>query len=166
MCPRERVSTSVRLGILVLVALLVLAPAAPASAYWRGSFWVGLGTGLLVTAPFWYGPSSVYYYPSPYPYSPYPYSYPYPVYVYPPASSTPPAYAPPAYTPPASMPPSSPTTPTPSPLSPAPPAEGTPSASAQNCETVWIEGHYEVHVSASGQATTVWVPGAARQICQ
>jgi hypothetical protein len=152
--------------MLVLVALLVLAPAAPASAYWRGSFWVGLGTGLLVTAPFWYGPSSVYYYPSPYPYSPYPYSSPYPVYAYPPASSPPPAYAPPAYTPPAYVPPSSPTTPTPSPLSPAPPAEGAPSASAQNCETVWIEGHYEVHVSASGQATTVWVPGASRQICQ
>jgi hypothetical protein len=139
-------------GLVVLVIALVLVPAAPAFAYWRGGFWIGLGTGMLLTAPFWYGPPSVYYYP-PYPYAyPYPYASPYPAYAPPPAA---PAYAPP---------PATPTTPTPSPLA-APP--GAPGPSAQpRCETVTVEGHYETYVTAGGQASTVWVPAGPREICQ
>lgn len=166
-----------RLGIvgLIVVALIVL-PAGPALAHWHGGFWIGLGAGAFLTAPFWgwpypyraYAPEPIYV-PAPAP-----------VYVYPPASY--PAYAPPppvaypVYTPP----PPSLTTPTPSPLSPppsAPPGEtpgsgppsppgGPPQASSQQCRTVWIEGHWEIHVLPDGQRSTVWIPGGSRQICQ
>jgi hypothetical protein len=141
-----------------LGVLLVVAAATPVEAYWRAGFWVGLGAGALLTAPFWspYG-----YYPYPYPYySPYyppsyPYYAPYPVYAYP-APST--GAVPPAATP------TTPTTPTPSLLTPPPTAgEG---AVARKCETVWVEGHYETHVGPSGQGSTVWIPGVSQQICQ
>jgi hypothetical protein len=150
-----------------LAALLVLLVAGPVEAYWRGGFWIGLGTGALLTAPFWW-PYAYGYpaYPSPYPYyypySPYPYYLAYPGYAYPapPAGSVPP---------PAS--PATPTVPTPSPLTPSPPAAPAPSGEASGgapskCETVWVEGHYETHVGPGGQAVTVWVPGGSRQVCQ
>lgn len=147
---RARVSAMVRVGLVVLVILLVLAPAAPAVAYWRGGFWIGLGTGMLLTAPFWYGAPPVYSYAPPAPY-PYPYAYPYP---YPYAYPTPPPAA-------------TPTTPTPSPLSPPAAGAESPGASAaRRCETVTVEGHYETYVTAAGQASTVWVPAGPREICQ
>ena len=148
-----RVSATVRVGLVVLVVLLVLAPAAPAVAYWRGGFWLGLGTGMLLTAPFWYAPP-LYSYAPPAPYAypyPYPYAYAYPYsYAYP----TPPPAA-------------TPTTPTPSPLSPpAAESEGPGPSAGRRCETVTVEGHYETHVTAAGQASTVWVPAGPREICQ
>jgi hypothetical protein len=140
-----------------LVVLLVGVAAAPVEASWRVGFWVGLGFPYgwpYGHAPYPYPYYAPYYYPH-YPYYAYPYAAPYPVYVYPPpAASVPPAAAP-----------ATPTTPTPSPLTPSPPAAGE-GATAQKCETVWVEGHYETHVGPGGQASTVWVPGASRQICQ
>lgn len=147
-----------RIGLVVLVIALVLAPAGPAFAYWRGGFWIGLGTGVLLTAPFWYAPPSLYYGPPPYAYAypyPYPYASPYPSYVPPPS---PPAYAPP---------PAATTTPTPSPLSAPPAGEGGAGPSVPpRCETVTVEGHYETYVTADGQASTVWVPAGTREVCR
>jgi hypothetical protein len=136
-----------------LALLLVVVAAAPVEAQWRAGFWLGLGAGTLLTAPFWgpYGYSSPYY--SPY-YPPYysPYSYPsyqpYPIYGYPPAAT-----------------PATPMTPTPSPLTPPPPTAGE-GAIARKCGTVWVEGHYETHVGPTGQASLMWLPGVSRPICE
>jgi hypothetical protein len=59
---------------------------------------------------------------------------------------------------------------------PAPPAgppptgstpEAAPSGSttAQSCQTVTVEGHYETRVLANGQRVTAWVPAYARELC-
>lgn len=128
----------------------------------HGGFWIGVGVGALVTAPWWYYPT--YSYPV---YYPYPVYYGYPAYA--PTYTTAPEYTPP----PATM------TPTPQPLSPAPQGgtEGAPPQSggqaappppqtSQNCQTVWVEGHYETRVMPNGQRVTVWVPAHSQQICQ
>ncbi len=74
------------------------------------------------------------------------------------------------------------TTPTPQPLTapppgsaeaaPAPPggaqqgAAQPPQASTQNCQNVWVEGHYETRVMPNGQRLTAWIPAYAQQVCQ
>jgi hypothetical protein len=134
--------------------------------------------GAVLTAPWWY-PSYAY----PYPVYSYPtYSYPtyaYPTYSYP--TYTDPAYAYPAYAPGTStnvdvapvppMPPAG-TEGAPPPTGgglQAPPSGGaTPGAQATNpnCQTFWVEGHYETRVMANGQRITAWVPARAEQLCQ
>jgi hypothetical protein len=147
---------------IALAASLVLLAAAPVEAYWRAGFWVGLGTGALLAAPFG-GPYTYGAYPYAHPYAyPHPYYAPYPVYVYPPlgVSMAPPPAAPTPTTP---APPLAP----PGPAAPAPsPSAGAESVTSSRCETVWIEGHYETHIGPSGQAATVWVPAGSRQLCQ
>lgn len=94
-----------------------------------------------------------------------PYTYP----PYPPTYSAPPPYVPPS--PPAPSPPrqGGPAT--------APPASGaTPSqapggrepspGSAQNCQTVTVEGHNETRVMPNGERVTVWVPTYDQRVCQ
>lgn len=167
-----------KIGVILLIAL-VLVPvlAAPADA-WRGGrghhrhggggrfgggLFLGLGVGALLTAPWWYAPPA-YAYPV---YTPYPV---YPAYT--------PAYPPPSY----GVPAYTPTYPTPEAVSPAPPgamqpvpappsgsqppAAQPPQASAQNCQMVWIEGHYETRVMADGQRFTSWIPSYQQQVCQ
>jgi hypothetical protein len=152
------------LGLAVLLVLLV---AAPVEAHWWGGFWLGLGTGALLTAPLWW-PCPAYptyaLYPYYYPYAPYPYYPPYPSYAYP---------APPVGAVPSPASPTTRTALTTSPLTEVPPAAPAPASSAETpsgtplkCETVWVEGHYETHVGPSGQAATVRVPGGSRQLCQ
>lgn len=165
-----------RIVAIVLAAVLVVLAAVPAEAHWHGGFWFGLGTGALLTAPFWwpYGYRAPYYYP----YAPYydPYASPYASPYYYPSYQPYPVYVPPAPSAgsaPAAGMPASPTTPTPSPLTPSspgtgaapPPATGEGTA-GQQCATVWVEGHYETHIRADGQATTVWIPAVSQQICR
>ncbi len=181
-----------KVGAILLVALLLLpilpgwATPAAAQGHWRGGgrhhgggwgaggFFLGLGVGTLLTAPFWYRPAYVY----PYPYPAYAYpTYDYPAYA--PAYAAPPyaapAYSPPpAYMPPPGYTPPSSTTPTPQPLAPAPqggaeaapPPSETPQASVLNCQNVWVEGHYETRVMPNGQRVTSWFPAHTQQICQ
>ncbi|MBI3455691.1 MAG: hypothetical protein HY002_07875, partial [Candidatus Rokubacteria bacterium] len=92
-------------------------------------------------------------------------AYTYPTYTYP--TYTYPTYPSPGYTPPVSTP----TYPTPQPTSPAPQSgtpqsQGAPQVSSQNCETVWVEGHYETRVMANGQRVTAWVPAHSEQVCR
>jgi hypothetical protein len=163
-----------KVGAVLLIALaLVPLLAGSATADWRGArggrggswhgghggwsaggFFLGLGVGTLLTAPWWYPPA--------YAYPAYPPAYTYPVYSYP--ASPYPVYTPPAYTYayPTYGPPSA-TTPTPEPLSPPPPV---PPTSAQSCQTVTVEGHYETRVLANGQRVTAWIPAYTQQICQ
>lgn len=150
----------------------------------RGFGWgglaFGLGLGVLLTAPWWYSPAYAYpaYTPAyTYPAYAYPYGYPaysYPAYSYPDYTSYPtPGYAPPApqSAPPPPPPPSSSGETTP-PAAGTPPATGwgqaygAPPASSQNCQTVWVEGHYETRVMQNGQRVTAWVPTRAEQLCQ
>jgi hypothetical protein len=168
-----------KLGVIVLMALLLLPLLATPAAAWRGGwrhghgwgaggFFLGLGVGTLLTAPFWYRPA--YAYPAYTPAYTYP-AYSYPTYAYPAYTPT---YAAPAYSPPPAYMPPSFTTPTPEPLAPAPqggaeaapPASQPPQASTQGCETVWVEGHYETRVMANGQRVTSWVPAHTQQVCQ
>jgi len=134
-----------------------------------GGLFVGLGVGALLTAPWWCCAAPAYAYPA---YPAYPAYAPYPVY-YP---SYTPTYTAPEYTPVYSTP----TYPTPQPVSPppqgtplpAPPGESQtppaqpPQASAQNCQTVWVEGHYETRVMQNGQRYTSWIPAYTQQLCQ
>jgi hypothetical protein len=165
-----------------MAALLLALAAAPVEAHWHAGFWVGLGTGALLTAPLWWAPYGYpyaapyphgypYASPYPYPYAAYPYAYPYgyPYYEPPPAQAVPP----PAGVAPPAAPHPTPTTPTPSPLTPSPPSGAAPAPPAageggiaRQCETVWVDGHYETHSRPGGQITTVWVPAASRQICR
>jgi hypothetical protein len=93
-------------------------------------------------------------------------------------------YASPAYAPtyppaPSYIPPSAPAPGAPRPGGPAmapPPAGGSPSqtpgargvpqGSAQNCQTVTVEGHAETLVRQNGQRETVWVPTHGQPVCQ
>lgn len=43
---------------------------------------------------------------------------------------------------------------------------GAPQGSAQNCQTVTVEGHAETRVRPNGQRETVWVPTHEQQVCQ
>lgn len=174
-----------KIGVILLIALLLVPVlAAPADA-WRGGrggfrhhgggggrfaggLFLGLGVGALLTAPWWYAPPA-YAYPV---YSPYP--------VYYPAYA--PAYPPPAYGAAYGAPAYTPTYPTPEAVSSAPqgamqpapappsgsqpPAAQPPQAAAQNCQMVWIEGHYETRVTADGQRFTSWIPSYQQQVCQ
>jgi hypothetical protein len=182
--------------VLVVALLLVPTLAVPAGAAWRhghgghfphhgghfrhhrgggpGFFFFGLGLGALLTAPFWYRP--VYAYPAYTPVYSYP-AYSYPVYSYP-AYSYPgysyPVYSAPAYPPGSYAPapqPASPPSGGGAEAAPAPPPgsaqpQASPQASSQNCQTVWVEGHYETRVMANGQRVTAWVPAYSQQICQ
>lgn len=89
-----------------------------------------------------------------------------------------PAYAPvyppppPPYVPPQTPAPPRPggpaTVPPPSGASPSqgPAAGGAPPGSAQNCQTVTVEGHAETIVRQSGQRETRWIPTHGEQVCQ
>ncbi len=188
-----------KVGIVLLIALLLAPTLATPAAAWRGGghfhgghfrggccwggggFFLGLGIGTLLTAPFWYPPA--YAYPA--------YTYPaysYPVYSYPAYSY--PAYSYPAYSTytystyaPVYTPPTAGTTPTPEPVSPsypgsaeavpAPPSGAPPQGvpqppqtSMQNCQNVWVEGHYETRVMPNGQRVTSWIPAYSQQVCQ
>ena len=81
-----------------------------------------------------------------------PYASPAPV----PTSAPPPPYVPPAATPP---PPSASPSPAPGPGGPA-------RGSAQNCQTVTVEGHSETIVRQNGQRETAWVPTHQQHVCQ
>jgi hypothetical protein len=78
-------------------------------------------------------------------------------------------YAAPVYAPPppgapaasAPRPGAATTPPPPSTASPAPPR-----GSAQNCQTITVEGHSETIVRQSGQRETVWVPTHQQHVCQ
>jgi hypothetical protein len=35
-----------------------------------------------------------------------------------------------------------------------------------NCQTVWVEGHYQTRVMQDGQRVTAWVPAHTQQFCQ
>jgi hypothetical protein len=48
----------------------------------------------------------------------------------------------------------------------APGARGGPQGSAQNCQTVTVEGHAETIVRQNGQRETVWVPTHGQSVCQ
>jgi hypothetical protein len=48
----------------------------------------------------------------------------------------------------------------------APEARGGPQGSAQNCQTVTVEGHAETLVRQNGQRDTVWVPTHVQPVCQ
>ena len=142
-----------------------------------GGFGVGVGLGVLATAPFWYPRYA-------YPAYAYP-VYPYPAYAYP-------AYASPAYPYPAY---GSPVYPAPAPPPPPPPPEsggavqpsqstnmtlGTPGtpvsnppaaatsapASGQNCATVTVDGHNETRTLSNGQTVTTWIAASTQQVCQ
>jgi hypothetical protein len=79
-----------------------------------------------------------------------------------PAYSSPPPYAPPGASAPSAPRPGAATT-------PAPPPSASPSAprgSAQNCQTITVEGHSETIVRQSGQRETVWVPTHQQHVCQ
>ena len=139
-----------------------------------GGFGVGVGVGVLATAPFWYPRYAypAYAYPA-YPYPAYAYpAYPYPAYPYP-------AYVPgyPAY--PAPPPPPPPTEPggavQPSqstnmtlgaPVSNPPPAATSAPASGQNCATVTVDGHNETRTLSNGQTVTTWIAASTQQVCQ
>jgi hypothetical protein len=79
-----------------------------------------------------------------------------------------PAYPPPYGPPPFPPPPVGPPVPAPSgaPPVPTPGAAGAPQGSAQRCETVTIEGHYETLIRPGGQQETVWVPTRSEQVCR
>jgi hypothetical protein len=51
-----------------------------------------------------------------------------------------------------------------SPSSTAPPPG--PQGSAQNCQTVWVEGHYQTRVMSDGRRFTAWIPARSEQFCQ
>lgn len=84
-----------------------------------------------------------------------------------------PPYAVPAHVPTYPPPPAHATPPTPLPGPPrpggpptaSPPPGGSP-GSAQTCQTVTVEGHWETRVRPNGQRETVWVPTHVQQICQ
>ena len=83
-------------------------------------------------------------------------------------------YAPPAYAqtpappppPPRYVPPGAPPPPPSASPSPAPGAEGPARGSAQNCQTVTVEGHSETIVRQNGQRETAWVPTHQQHVCQ
>ena len=79
-------------------------------------------------------------------------------------------YAPPAYVPPPPPPPYGPPAASPPPrsVSPSPaPGAGKPApGSAQNCQTVTVEGHSETVVRQNGQRETFWVPTHQQHVCQ
>ena len=85
-------------------------------------------------------------------------------------------YDAPGYGPMYSPPPpyTSPSAPAPGPPRPggpatAPPpsgAGGAPPGSAQNCQTVTVQGHAETIVRQNGQRETVWVPTHVERVCQ
>jgi hypothetical protein len=90
-----------------------------------------------------------------------------------------PAYAPGYPPPPSYIPPSGPAPGPPRPGGPAtapPPSGASPSqgsaaggaspGSAQNCQTVTVEGHSETIVRQNGQQETVWVPTHRERVCQ
>lgn len=118
--------------------------------YGGGGFFLGLGVGALLTAPYWYPPS--YSYPVYAPAYPYP-AYPYPAYPYP-------AYGSPTYSPTYTGPSYAP-----SPQAPAAgPAES--QVTVQGCETVTVEGHYETRVMPTGERLTAWIPAHTEQVCR
>jgi hypothetical protein len=129
-----------------------------------GGFALGVGIGVLATAPYRYPP--VYAYPA-YAYPAYAYpGYGYPAYSYPVYST----YPAPTYVPPAGSGASQSTSVTyGTPSSNPPPVQGsTPSAptGSQNCQTVTVEGHTETRTLQSGQSVTAWVPTHTQQVCQ
>lgn len=76
-----------------------------------------------------------------------------------------PVYAPPPQygTPAPSAPrPGTATTPPPPPSAGQVPQRG----SAQNCQTITVEGHSETIVKQNGQRETVWVPTHQQHVCQ
>jgi hypothetical protein len=80
-----------------------------------------------------------------------------------PVYAPPPQYVPPPGTPPPGAPrPGTATTPPPPPTAnPAPPR-----GSAQNCQTITVEGHSETIVRQNGQRETLWVPTHQQHVCQ
>jgi hypothetical protein len=88
-------------------------------------------------------------------------------YVLPPYAG--PAYGP-SYQPPPGGPPPPPGPPAGPPRpggypAPPPPPGGGP-GSAQTCQTITVEGHWETRVSQTGQRASAWVPTHQRQVCQ
>jgi hypothetical protein len=157
-------------SLLLMPVLSVPAYAGGGGCCW-GGFAVGVGLGVLATAPFWYRP--VYAYPA-YAYPAYAYpAYGYPAYGYP-AYSYPvysyPTYPAPTYAPPAGSGASQSTSVTyGTPSSKSPSVQGsTPSTptGSQNCETVTVEGHNETRTLQSGQSVTAWVPTHTQQVCR
>jgi hypothetical protein len=72
---------------------------------------------------------------------------------------------------PAPPPPAPPGAPAPRPGGPvtSPPAGAIPApppGSAQNCQTVTVEGHSETILKPNGQRETVWIPAHQQQVCQ
>jgi hypothetical protein len=172
--------------VAVVVVGLMLVPlmASPALA-WRGGGWhgrggccwggfgVGVGIGVLATAPFWYPRYAypAYAYPA-YPYPTYGYpAYGYPAYSYPaypvyPAPVPPPPPAQPA-DPGAAVQPGQSTNMTPGTPVSNPPADADAAPDAgQNCATVTVDGHNETRTLANGQTVTAWVPTSTQQVCQ
>ena len=165
------------LAVTLMGLLLVPVMASPALA-WRGGGWhghggccwggfgVGVGVGVLATAPFWYPRYA-------YPYPVYSYrAYAYPPYAYPAYSY--PAYGYPAYPAPppppdpgASIPPSQSTSVTVGTPAANPPAGGSQApAAGQNCAMVTVDGHNETRTLSTGETVTAWVPTSTQQVCQ
>jgi hypothetical protein len=136
---------------------------------WGSGFGVGVGIGVLATAPFWYPRYAypAYAYPA-YPYPAYGYpAYSYPAYGYPvyPAPAPPPPPPPPD--PGASFQPSQSTNMTLGTPVANPPAAANPApAVGQNCAMVTVDGHNEIRTLSNGQTVTTWIATSTQQVCQ
>ena len=169
-----------KLVAVVLVGLLLVPLMASPALAWRGGgrhghggccwggFGVGIGVGVLATAPFWY---PRYAYPA-YAYPAYPYpAYGYPAYSYPaypvypaPVPAPPPA---PPVDPGAALQPSQSTNMTlGTPVSNPPASASSAPAVGQSCAMVTVDGHNETRTLANGQTVTAWVPTSTQQVCQ